>query len=450
MAVPTGKRLHKINKTMKQQTILSFLFLLAASGLYGQQVQIRFPKMAEKEAKLYYFSGAQVDSVARQTDRKGRAVLKIPEAGYRGMAFLKVAGAGGIEIVVAGKETNITCPAEELNTEYVDFSESEENAFLQRIFTTQGRNLQRQAWLQAAGQFYDAGHPFLVAVRTELDAVEQSIEDLQKEAGHSPLYAARYYELNRFMNRLFEADQQADPEKALSVRREMETSLDVAALYRSGQLWESVHNYYISLFNRIDMPDKRREYVQSVLRTLDRLQTPLYEAYLAGSVFETERFGWLDARDSILARALDGNPYFKTAIPSLKQAVEAFLMRSKKIAPGIAGLSPQEDYEKMLVAFHDTDCNTCVNEMNTLARSYETLKKNKIRVISIAADKSAERFAAGTRDFPWADKLCDLKGFEGENFKAFGVVATPTFFVINKDGIIENEYHRAEEIFRIN
>ena len=291
---------------MKQQTILSFLFLLAASALYGQQVQIRFPQMVEKEVKLYYFSGAQVDSIATRTDSKGSAVLKIPDSGYRGMIFLKVAGAGGIEIVVAGKETKIACPAEELNIEHVDFSESEENTFLQRVFTTQGRNLQRQAWLQAAVRFYDAGHPFLEAVRTELDAVGQSIEDMQKETGHSPLYAARYYELNRFMNRLFEADQQADPEKALSVRQEMETGLDVAALYRTGQLWESVHNYYISLFDRIDMPDKRREYVQSVLRTLDRLQPPLYEAYLAGSISETERFGWLDARDSILSGALDG------------------------------------------------------------------------------------------------------------------------------------------------
>jgi peroxiredoxin len=431
---------------MKQQTILLFLFLLAASGLYGQQVQIVFPQMAEKEVKLYYFSGAQVDSVTARTDKKGRAVLKIPEAGYRGMAFLKAADAGGIEIVVAGKETKIACPAEELSMEQVDFSESEENMFLQRIFTTQSRNLQRQAWLQAAERFYNAGDFFLKTVQTELKTVEQSIEALQTETGHSPLYAARYYELNLFMNRLFEADQQADPNKALSLRWEMETDLDLASLYRTGQLWGSVHNYYISLFNRIDIPNKRREYVQSVLRTLGRLQSPLYEAYLAGSVFETERFGWLDARDSILTRTLDEKPHFKPAIPSLKQSVEAFLMRSKKIAPGIAGLSPQKGYEKMLVAFHDTDCNTCVNEMNTLARSYEALKKNKIRVISIAADKNAERFEAGTRDFPWPDKLCDLKGFEGENFKAFGTVATPTFFVISKDGIIENEYHSADEV----
>jgi peroxiredoxin len=330
--------------------------------------------------------------------------------------------------------------------EQVDFSESEENMFLQRIFTAQSRNLQRQAWLQAAERFYDASDSFLKTVQTELKTVEQSIEALQTETGHSPLYAARYYELNLFMNRLFEADRQADPNKALSLRWEMETDLDVASLYRAGQLWSSVHNYYISLFNRIDMPNKRREYVQSVLRTLGRLQPPIYEAYLAGSIFETERFGWLDARDSILARTLAEKPHFKTAIPSLKQAVEAFLMRSKKIAPGIAGLSPRNGYEKMLVAFHDTDCNSCVNEMNTLARSYEALKKNKIRVISIAADKSAERFEAGTRDFPWPDKLCDLKGFESENFKAFGVMATPTFFVISKDGMIKNEYHSAEEV----
>ncbi|GHT61092.1 hypothetical protein FACS189451_02410 [Bacteroidia bacterium] len=436
-------------KSRKTATLL-VCCLWAATGIWAQRVSVSFPAMPEKEVKLYYFSGAQVDSVAARTDKTGKADLMIPEAGYRGMAFLNVAGTDGVEIVAAGKKTTIACPAEELNIENVDFSQSAENAYLQQIFTSQGRNLQRQAWLQAAGQFFDDGYPFLQAVQTELNVVEQSIEALQKETGRSPLYAARYYELNQFMNRLFEADQLADPVKAFAVRQDMETSLDMSSLYRTGQLWGSVHNYYISLFNRINMPNNHREYAQSILRTLRRLQPPVYEAYLAGSIAETERFGWLDARDAIFAQSLAGKPDFKPAIPSLKLAVDAFRMRNGKIAPAIAGLPPQKGYEKMLVAFHDTDCNTCVNEMNTLVRAYGLLKKHNIRVVSIAADKNTAHFEAGTRDFPWTDKLCDLQGFEGDNFRAFGVVATPTFFVVGKDGRIEREYHSAEEVIAKN
>jgi len=41
---------------------------------------------------------------------------------------------------------------------------------------------------------------------------------------------------------------------------------------------------------------------------------------------------------------------------------------------------------------------------------------------------------------PWTEKLCDLKGFEGEYFKKYGVIGTPTIFVLDKDKTITGKY----------
>jgi peroxiredoxin len=204
---------------------------------------------------------------------------------------------------------------------------------------------------------------------------------------------------------------------------------------------------YISLFNRVEgLPNQRQRYAESIINTLQHLQEPYYAGFLAGSIMETERFGWLEERDTILAQVVKENINFKTNIPSLQFSLNSFLMRHKGIAPKIAGLSDQKNPEKTVLAFHDSDCNSCLNEMQTLARRYEHLRKNKIRVVSIAADKNQEHFEAEVRNFPWADKLCDFQGFEGVNFTAFGVMATPTFFVISKEGKIEGEFYDANEL----
>jgi hypothetical protein len=74
------------------------------------------------------------------------------------------------------------------------------------------------------------------------------------------------------------------------------------------------------------------------------------------------------------------------------------------------------------------------------------LHNNNIRVVSIAADMNPARFEAESRRFPWVDKLCDFQGFEGVNFMAFGVMATPTFFVISENGKIEQEFNSVNEM----
>jgi len=48
----------------------------------------------------------------------------------------------------------------------------------------------------------------------------------------------------------------------------------------------------------------------------------------------------------------------------------------------------------------------------------------------------------------WADKLCDYKGFDGDNFRNYGIVGTPTYILIDKERIIRGRYVQLRELIK--
>ena len=75
--------------------------------------------------------------------------------------------------------------------------------------------------------------------------------------------------------------------------------------------------------------------------------------------------------------------------------------------------------------------------LEEIPTKYGQLKAAGVRVISISADKDETAFKNKAKDFLWEDAYADLKGFEGKNFKSYGVSGTPTLFLIDASGKIE-------------
>ena len=122
-------------------------------------------------------------------------------------------------------------------------------------------------------------------------------------------------------------------------------------------------------------------------------------------------------------------------------------------APKIAGTNGSNlDFAKgknTLVVFHESGCSNCENAINQLIGNYPVLKEKGIEVVSIAADHDKDIFGNTSRNFPWSTKLCDFKGFEGDNFNNYGIMGTPTFYLIDEKGIIQGKYASLEEILKI-
>jgi hypothetical protein len=246
---------------MKKINCLFIFIYCACLSLTAQNLRLEFPKLRNQTLRLYYFEGNRVDSLLIPLNKKGKAKVRFPKKDFRGLAQLIAPGVSGVELIVAEPKVKIHSKAAVLHKDSIIFSGSQENVFLYRYLH-------------------------------------------RKEQKQIPaLYAAHLLQWIDFMNRLFEAEQERNPDKARAVREEMETTADIQTLYTSGQLWGTVHNFYISMFNRLDTPDKQREYAVSILTTAARLESPLREGFLAGALKECERFRWVSAQEIIKNKA---------------------------------------------------------------------------------------------------------------------------------------------------
>ena len=434
-------------RILKKTSILLLVFC-ALSNVSAQQVLLYFPAAAERQMNLYYFSGARADTITAVLDAAGNAVFTLPIQNYRGAVVLGSQEFGFVELVLAEPVLRVENRANVLDFGTVETINSAENDYLRQIFGEQNLRMQQLMWLEQGEIFHPNLNSRLVSDLQRLKTqTQQAIDRAEVENSRSPLFSARYYEAMQFMNRLFEAEHTAFSQHFTAVTREMETAEVIPTLYRLGNMWLQMHNRYISLFNRVHLVEgllnHRQRYVESIINTLQNLQSPYYEGFLAGSIMETERFGWIDSRDSILAHVVRENPNFTTNIPSLQFSLNSFFMRREGTLPEIFGLTTPLRNEKFVLVFNNSDCGFCMNEMQTLIRRYVLLNNKNIRVVSIDGDHSLERCQAENHNFPWMDRICDP---EGVNFDAFGVMATPTFLVISETGKIIAEFNDANEL----
>jgi hypothetical protein len=85
-------------------------------------------------------------------------------------------------------------------------------------------------------------------------------------------------------------------------------------------------------------------------------------------------------------------------------------------------------------------------KLKKLAKQYPGLKKKGYEVVSIAADNDRVTFENYAARLPWKDRYCDFEGFAGKDFRNYGVIGTPTFYVIDGQGMIQGRYARVEDI----
>lgn len=103
------------------------------------------------------------------------------------------------------------------------------------------------------------------------------------------------------------------------------------------------------------------------------------------------------------------------------------------------------DLGKTLLIFYESGCGSCEIQLNELKSRFSVLDKKGITVISISADNDERVYEFHSKDYPWQYKFCDYKGFGGDNFKTYGVVATPTIYVLDGTGTITGRYAKMEE-----
>ena len=415
-----------------------FTIFLALTGflLQGQRITVSLPHFAGKEYIWFACNGDKQDTITQGVlDGKGKTVLTVPATykGWQGMSNFLLNEGGGLEIIL-NNEGDFTagCDVAEPTISDIYYKGSAENSFLLEQYMEQQRLMNRASAISAAVWEYTPNEPLYPILLKEKERLEKEYADLQQQIAESPLYAARIREMADYCQGLGSRLDLKEEEVMAEQRRYMREVVDFEQLWYSG-MWRHVLGHW--------MGESEETLVEDGRGMLLRLRSATGEE-------EKRRNGEMDIYDKLVRKVT--SLFYQYGKEGLllelgvedvcapgHEAPKLYFSNGSKIVPF-----------NTLVFFYESDCNSCENELLRLRGNYPIFQEKGIRIISVSADKNEAVFQKNADLFMWDHKLCDFKGFEGVNFKNYGVIGTPMIFLIDKNGIIKGRYAQVEEVLK--
>lgn len=102
--------------------------------------------------------------------------------------------------------------------------------------------------------------------------------------------------------------------------------------------------------------------------------------------------------------------------------------------------------DKLVVAFWAGWCGHCKNEMPKL--NNEIAKYPNVKIVAISLDEDSEVYQEASSALDNMIHFCDLKKWEGEAAEKFHIMATPTFFLLDKERKIIEKYASVESLIK--
>jgi len=415
-----------------------------------------FPALPGAEVRCYYFRGAELDSLVVNLDAEGRGNIVFPE-GYRGYVQAVVNRVSLVEFIAGEEVLVIESNDPRPDNRNVHFPGSEENGFFFGMMERKKTNEQEKAWITSPtsppalstreGAPKEGETKEWRKLRKALKGVEKAnakeAEQIEKEIAASPLYAARFIEIADFADALFYAENQRDTAKMACVKEYLHNRMDWKTLYTAGQFWTMVHNYTLSMFNKEDPARKLHEtqqlYAEFVSPLLKKTEEPMRSAMLQSIVKECEAFGWELAKTEVVEYIVNNNVMIAGSSPGIQRIMQGHRARAGEKAPHLSpapsqggggdlspGPSPQERGEKLkiILSFYEPGCDNCERELQALEENRVQLEEQGYRIITISSEDEGAT----------------------EAFRDYGIMSTPTFFMIDEEGIIEAREAQLQEL----
>lgn len=435
---------------MKQKTVIALIILLGATcRLSAQTIQLYFPRFAGQEYDFFIFQGSETDTLQSGViPEDGRVVLSVPggrmpyaPTNYRGMGRWLLKNGGGLDFVVNGENFSAHCTEPEPNEENIIYKNSREKAFLFEKYYCQQAIFQKMDFIQMGLNAYkeEPDNPLHPLLLSEKEKQEKAFLELTKEMIASPLYAARFRRISNFLNALPLYNlNTGNPDSQLKDRRRfIEEELDPDALYTSG-LWRDLISQTAAIY------EDENDYIKAMMACLERTKSQTVYLQLAEDLIAIcEQYGWQEQEERLIYY-LNNKGRITEPTGKLKQLMTLFKLAKGSKAPAFS--QGKLSKGRVLLVFYESGCGPCENEMQQLKGNYALLKEKGYEIVSVSADTDEAVFRNTAESFPWKGKYCDLQGFEGEDFVNYGVIGTPTFYLIDKAGIVQGRYARLSDM----
>lgn len=433
---------------MNYRKLISLLLLFGFAQAFANDFRVHFPEYAGQSASLSYKYGIKEETVSSGIlDKNGQLTLVTPPEAdsYSGIATLTIGNdVRRLEFVV-----NNESPVLRGEAGNIIFENSSENDSLQSWFPKNAILKEKLILSSQLLSLYEENEVFYPMLKKELESQETDLKAFKDFIDLQALedsYAAKFIQLHSFLNDEVNALVYMDSTQMAAVRNYLINDLDINALYTSG-LWFNTINGLLAMY-KASTPF-HEEFIADMSQLLKRAKDGRTYTTLAENMFEIcEAMDWQE-QGELLALALLNDDRFENPQGKLKLLLGTNDIRKGKPAPPLVSKTDQPasgQPTSVILIFYENGCTSCQTELENFITNYPRLQELGIRIITVSADIDEEMYHRLADRFPWEEKYCDFKGFEGPDFQNYGIIATPSIFVIDKDGIIQGRYARFKDL----
>lgn len=455
---------------MKFKQIIQLLVLFSSHQLSAQELTLALSQYPNKQAVIVAAHGVRQDTIGVITlDQNGKGSLvfqnKQPQTGLvnltiKGKAFLSY------DFVLSPTESpELSCDMEFVYAQNTEISNSPENDYLDRWFTSVAQYKGKIALNQELSKLYTPEMKFAKQLATENQVVEQQLQELTDSIHQSTLFAGKYMQLKLIEEEKLTNAWESDETRTF-VKNYFATQLDFEALYGSS-LWFSVINSCIAAYTQ-ESP-YYQTFGTDVVGNLQRIKSQqIYEDLVDAAISVTEKFSWNKDQEVIVDFIVEDNR-IRNPQGKLQKIIQLHQLAVGKKAPDLlitehlgeiedhnhtTTVLPSTDFaqtsfEKTLLVFYESGCGPCETLLQQLPGNYELLKEKGIDIIALAADTSEAVFKNKAKSFPWERTFCDYTGKGGVNFQNYAIIGTPTMYLIDKSGKILQKLSSLDELLNL-
>lgn len=423
--------------------VIAGLFALPISA---QTIEMNFPHFKGNTYDFIIFQGTESVTVSKNAviPENGKFYLTVPKEyePYTGMGRWMITNTdqgGGLEMVIPGHNFSVSCIEEVPNQDNIIFKNNAQFSDINNFYQKQ-QNIfaKHDAMLQAKQAFSNSEANYSV-FESEYQNQLKAYELFQQELKTKNNYAAQYINFINLLQGLGTKIYTDEKQKATNIAEYIVNDLNWNALYTSGH-WSGVISSWIPIYtdlfndqqqfavafntivNKLNTKKQYTDFVKVVTTQLTKLGKDGFIKAITPIVTNSGRIEVYDGALAVFVSAKENE-----IAPSLVFS-DHKVVQSKDFTNG--------NFEKTLVVFYQSECGNCNELMSELKENYKLFTDKKIRVISVSSDSDLEIFNQYASSFPWKDIIYDVN-VQNANFKNYGVLGTPTVFLLDKEGKIE-------------
>ncbi|WP_165689794.1 peroxiredoxin [[Flexibacter] sp. ATCC 35103] len=423
-----------------KKLFIATMTIFGIVSLQAQTVKMSLPKFAGKEYHYSLIQGDKKDTIAKGIlNTTGNITLTLPasQKSFKGVAQFTINQDVSIDLIMNNENFTISSNEAQPTIENTKFTGSIENNFL-RESLQQKKISEKMELIKASLQLYDKDDVLYPVFDKEKIQLTQEFMTQQAEVKNSLLYAARMREMLNFLGGIGNKPDMTQEDLIKEYSPFVRNNLDIETLYTSS-LWSPVIENWLNM--QLFGVKNDEVLLEDTKAIFSRIKSnTVYTAFAEKIVGLFSKNG-KDDLVNVIGQYVSQSGRVEKPGNNLLSAMNN--LDNGAMAPALkTGRSEKIIKSKTLLLFFESGCNSCENEIHQLLGNYQILQQKGYEVISIAADLTVNAGDGHNHEFPWKEQLLDFKGFKGVNFENYGVIGTPTFFVIDEKGKITGRYAR--------